>query len=61
MTTETTNGDRRNPDFTGKALVDLVVGIESVIGGYKAGNTKLGATIIRICEDACEEDERRKP
>ena len=50
----TTTYDR---DFTGQELKNLVIGIEAAIGGYKAGATKLGATIIRICEDAIAEDE----
>lgn len=42
--------------FTGRNLENLVIGIEAAIGGYKAGRTPLGTKIIRICEDALEED-----
>lgn len=43
------------PEFTGTKLHRLILDIEGAVSQNVAGNTPLGAAVIRLCEDAWRE------
>ena len=48
--------EHSDKEFTGQALLRLVLDLEAAVGANHAGMTPLGAAVMRLAEDAADHD-----